>query len=135
VYEINLEDEFSAAHFLKLYDGSWEPRHGHRFKVTVTMSSKRLDRIGVVADFEWLRPALKKTLAEFHEKSLNDHPDFKNPHLNTSVENIARIIYDRLAPAVPVGHARITRVTVWETPDANASYCPEEKGLVRRKKK
>ena len=129
--EITVEVEFSAAHFLKLYDGSWEQKHGHLFRVAVTMRSKKLDSIGVVVDFEWLKPALKKTLAEFHEKSFNDHPDFKNARQNTSTENIAKIVHDRLAPTVPRGPARITRVTVWETPDASASYVPEEKGLVR----
>lgn len=126
MFEITVEDEFSAAHFLKLYDGSWEPRHGHRFKVAVTMRSKELDSIGVVTDFERLKPALKKTLAEFHERSFNEHPDFKSPFTNTSTENIARIIHDRLTAGLPAGPARITRVTVWETPDASASYYPDE---------
>ena len=125
MFEITVEEEFSAAHFLKLYDGSWEPKHGHRFKVAVTMQSKQLDSIGVVTDFEWLKPALKKTLSEFDEKSFNDHPDFKKPFVNTSTENIAKILHDRLAAGLPKGPARITRVTVWETPDASATYLPE----------
>ena len=106
MFEITVEDHFSAGHFLKLYDGSWEPRHGHRFKVAVTMRSGELDSIGVVTDFEWLKPALKKTLAEFHEKSFNDHPDFKGSRKNPSTENIARIIHDRLVSGIPAGPAR-----------------------------
>ena len=122
MFEITVEDEFSAAHFLKLYDGSWEPKHGHRFKVAVTMRSKELDSMGVVVDFEWLKQALKKILAEFNEKSLNEHPFFKNPFLNTSTENIAKTIHDRLKPQLPENQAVITKVTVWETPDASASF-------------
>ena len=122
MFEVTVEDEFSAVHYLKLYDGSWEPRHGHQFKVAVTAHSETLDPMGVVIDFEWLKPALKKTLAEFHEKSFNERPEFRSQ--NSSVENIAKLIYDRLTPTVPKGGARIAKVTVWETPDAQASYIP-----------
>ncbi len=125
MFEIIVEEEFSAVHYLKLYDGTFEPKHGHRFKVAVTMRSKKLDSMGVVVDFEWLKPALKKTLVEFDEKSFNDHRDFKTPFLNTSTENIAKIIHDRLKSQLPATEATITKVTVWETPDAQASYLPE----------
>ena len=123
MFEVTVEDEFSAAHFLKLYDGSWEPRHGHNWKVAVTARSEGLDSIGVVVDFEMLRPALKKVLNEFNETSFNDHPDFKDK-MNTSTENIAKIIYDRLSKMVNSGNAKIVKVSVWETPDAQASYIP-----------
>ena len=123
MYEVLVEDEFSAAHFLKLYDGSWEKRHGHDWKVAVVLRSEKLDSIGVVADFEMIKPALKETLAEFDKISFNEHPDFKGK-VNTSTENIAKIIYDRLSKRIHSDNAKIARVSVWETPDAQASYIP-----------
>ncbi len=126
MFEVTVEEEFSAVHYLKLYDGSWEPRHGHQFKVAVTARSRALDSMGVVVDFEWLKPALKSILSEFHEKSFNDAPAFKAPFVNTSVENIAKLIHDRLSASVPASDACIARVTVWETPDACASYIADE---------
>ena len=122
MYEIEVQDEFSAAHFLKLYDGSWEHRHGHNWKVAVVARSEGLDSIGVVVDFEALKPALKKVLAEFNETSFNEHPHFKT--VNPSTENIARLIYERLQKALPAETALVTKVTVCETPDACASYLP-----------
>lgn len=122
MYEVEVHDEFSAAHFLKLYDGSWEKRHGHNWKVSVVMRSQRLDSMGVVVDFEALKPSLKKVLAEFSHISINDHPDFKEGRLNPSTENIARLIHDRLRAALQPTQASIVKVTVWETPDASASY-------------
>ena len=122
MYEIEVHDEFSAAHFLKLYDGSWERRHGHNWKVSVVMRSEKLDSMGVVVDFEALRPSLKKVLAEFHERSFNEHPDFKNEALNPSTENIAKMIYQRLSENFKSVNAKIIKVTVWETPGASASY-------------
>ncbi len=122
MYEVVVEDEFSAAHFLKLYDGSWEHRHGHNWKVAVVMQSERLDSMGVVVDFESLKPNLKKVLAEFNEISLNDHPDFSGGKLNPSTENIAKMIYQRLVRGFKSDNAKIVKVTVWETPDACASF-------------
>jgi len=125
MFEVTVEDEFSAAHFLKLYDGSWEHRHGHTWKVAVVMQAEKLDSMGVVVDFEQLKPNLKKTLSEFHETSFNEHPDFKNGKLNPSTENIARLICTRLEKKIESQNAKIVKVTVWETPDASASYYPE----------
>lgn len=122
MYEIVVEDEFSAAHFLKLYDGSWEPRHGHNWKVAVTAHAEKLDSMGVVMDFEIVKPALKEVLGKFQYTSINDHPRFKDKTVNSSTENIARLIYDELSKKVKSSTARIVKVTVWETPDACASY-------------
>ena len=123
MYEVEVRDEFSAAHFIKLYDGSWEPRHGHNWKVAVLVRAERLDSIGVVVDFEALKQNLKKILKEFTEIAFNDHPDFKGEKLNPSTENIAKVIYERLDKTMKSENsARIIKVTVWETDDASASY-------------
>lgn len=125
MFEITVESSFSAAHYLKLYDGSWESRHGHLFRVAATLSSRALDSIGVVADFEWLKPALQDVLSEFHEKSFNDHPEFGQGRLNPSTENIAKLIYQRLRERTSPKGYRLCRIQVWETPDASASYGEE----------
>ena len=123
MYEIIVEDSFSAAHFLKLYDGTWEHRHGHDWKVAVRAEAEKLDSMGVVMDFERLKPTLKEALSKLHLTSLNDHPRFKKG-INSSTENIARLIYDELSKKIKSKTARITKVTVWETLDACASYVP-----------
>ncbi len=122
MYEIVIEDEFSAAHALKLYDGSWEHRHGHNWKVAVKAEAQALDSMGVVMDFEMVKPALREVLSTLHLTSLNEHPRFKNTGVNSSTENIARLIYEELRLRVKSTSARISKVTVWETPDACASY-------------
>lgn len=123
MFEVVVEGEFSAAHSLKLYDGSWEPRHGHDFRVAVTVRSEKLDSMAVVVDFEMLKPELKRVLGEFNEIFINNHPDFKDGKLNPSTENIALCICEKLS-ARWKSPARIAKVTVWETPDAYASYVP-----------
>ena len=79
--------------------------------------------MGVVVDFEALKPALKKILGEFHETSFNNHPEFQNARKNPSTEHIAKLIYDRLSAGFKSPNAQIVKVTVFETPDACASYC------------
>ena len=123
MFEIEVTDEFSAAHFLKLYDGTFEPRHGHNWKVAVLMRAEKLDDMEVVADFEALKPALKNVLSEFNFKLFNEHPDFLEGKLNPSTENIARIIYERLGKKIVSKNAKLAKVTVWETANASASYC------------
>lgn len=121
MFQVEVDSEFSAVHSLKLYDGTYEPRHGHDFKVRVLMESEGLDPIGVVTDFEALKPLLKNVLAEFHEISINEHPDFREK-LNPSTENIAKVIGVRLKSKFRSPTVRLKKVTVWETPDASASY-------------
>ena len=125
MYEIVVESEFSAAHFLRLYDGSWEPRHGHDWRVAVTARASKLDPMGVVADFETLKPSLRRVLGELSEISINDHPAFRDGKANPSTENIARVICEKLSAVFRSDNARIVQVTVWETPDACASYIPD----------
>lgn len=121
MYEIALEGSFSAAHALRLYDSSMEPRHGHDFKVRVVLGADTLDTIGVVADFEELKPVLTRTLSAYNGKDLNQHPDFHQPDWNPSTENIARRIYGHLGRELAHSRAKLRSVTVWETPDASAT--------------
>ena len=78
--------------------------------------------MGVAADFEAVKPALKKVLSEFDKRSVNDHPDFKGEKLNPSAENVAKWIFDRLSDNYRSANAKFAKVTVWETPEASASY-------------
>ncbi len=122
MYEIEIKDSFQASHFLKLQKDSWENPHKHQWIVAVTVRSRKLDPIGVVADFEELKPLLKDVLADFNQKTFNHHPEFRKKKLNPSTENIAKVIYDRLKKSFRSKHAKIVKVTVWETPDASASF-------------
>lgn len=55
-----------------------------------------------------------------HTHLNHDVPEFAS--LNPSVENIARVCFDRLAPAIRSAGAELTRVTVWETEKTSCSY-------------
>ncbi len=118
-YLIRSTRRFSAAHALKLYDGSLEPVHGHNWKVTVTVSAEKLDAIGVVMDFHELERLIDLIVQPMHNRHLNDLPAFAS--LNPSAENVAVHLTQTLR--LPAGISLRT-VEVWETDDNSAVVEP-----------
>ena len=110
---------FSAAHALKLYDGSLEPVHGHNWRVRVTVSAERLDSMGVVMDFHQLEHLLDGIIGPLHNRHLNETEPFATR--NPSAENVAAYIGEQLRlPAV----VKLTSVEVFETDENSAVYLP-----------
>ena len=106
-YRVCFISTFSAAHFLRHYEGKCKRLHGHNYKVEVYLVSEKLEN-GMVADFNELKNIVEETLEEFDHFSLNDLPYFKEEE--TTAENIARVIYDLLKPKIPM----LEKVRVWE---------------------
>jgi len=106
---------FSAAHALKLYDGSLEPVHGHNWKVTVTVAGAKLDAIGVVMDFHELERLIDVIVLPLHNHHLNELPAFAT--LNPSAEHVALYISQTLR--LPAGISLVS-VEVWETDENSA---------------
>lgn len=121
-FEITTTRGFSAAHQLRLYDGSLEPVHGHNWRVKVTASAAALDRIGVVMDFHELERLVDSILAPMHNRHLNEVAPFSS-ELNPSAENVALHVARSLGSRLPDG-VRLTRVEVWETDENSAVYHP-----------
>ena len=116
-FEITTTRTFSAAHQLRLYDGSLEPLHGHNWRVKVVVVAPRLDAIGVVMDFHELERLVDAIILPLHNSSLNDAPAFKE--LNPSAENVAVHVFRMLG--LP-GDVVLSSVEVWET-DTNSAVC------------
>src|SRR2546421_5919674 len=116
-FEITTTREFSAAHQLKLYDGSLEPLHGHNWRVKVMVAAEKLDPIGVVMDFHELERLVDAIIAPMHNRHLNELPAFAS--LNPSAENVALHIGSSLR--LPMG-GRVESVQGWETPENSAVY-------------
>ena len=120
-FSITSSREFAAAHQLRLYDGSWEPLHGHNWKVEVAVSAAQLDAIGVVMDFHELERLLDVVLAPARNRNLNDLEPFRS--MNPSAENVALHVGRSLAGALPAG-VSLVHVRVWETENNCAVYHP-----------
>lgn len=117
-FEIRTARTFSAAHQLRLYDGTLEPLHGHNWRVEVTVAAAKLDSIGVVMDFHELERLIDQIIGPMHNTHLNQLAAFAE--INPSAENVALHIAQALHLPASV---RLIRVEVWETEENSAAWC------------
>ena len=120
MYEITITRSFSAAHVLKDIGGRCEGLHGHNFDVEVSLAAVDLNKEGLLIDFRILKGWTDEILDCLDHKHLNDLPYFKDK--NPSAENLARFIYDRISDKVKLKNIDVSRVTVWESEKARATY-------------
>ena len=109
---------FSGAHAIRLAEGRCERRHGHDWRVRVTVGAGALDPLGLVVDFAALKAAAKAILAPWELRDLNETPPFDA--LNPTAEQIARLLFEGLVQRLEDGRLFVERVEVWETPRSRA---------------
>ncbi|MGA2146789.1 MAG: 6-carboxytetrahydropterin synthase QueD [Bryobacteraceae bacterium] len=121
MFEVTIEESFSAGHALRNYHGKCENVHGHNYRCQVTLTGEELDEIGLLVDFVALKKAVHAVIDRLDHQWLNDLPPFDK--LNPSAENIARYIHDEVKTGlqIPAG-VRIESVKLWETDTCSATY-------------
>jgi len=120
MYELTVKSEFSAAHALRGYEGNCANVHGHNWSVELTVRSETLTPIGLAVDFRELKSVLRETLVELDHRNLNEIPPFDQ--LSPSSENIAKWLFDRMAPAVERLAGQLAAVRVAENDNCSVSY-------------
>lgn len=118
MFEIVVRQHFNAAHALRGYPGKCANIHGHNFWVESIIRGAELDALGILIDFKDVKAWLNEILDEFDHTLLNDHPAFAE--VNPSSENIAKYIYERLAPRV--APHELVQVKLEETDSYAAIY-------------
>jgi len=116
MYSLKVQGVFSSAHNLRGYKGKCEDLHGHNWIVEIVIKSAKLDTIGMVLDFKYLKKKLGLVLEEMDHRYLNKLVYFKKN--NPTSENIAKYIYKKLIKQVPL----LSSVTVWENSISAAVY-------------
>jgi 6-pyruvoyltetrahydropterin/6-carboxytetrahydropterin synthase len=122
MFQVSVDETFSAGHALRGYKGKCENVHGHNYKVRIILEGPGLDSVGLLYDFTNLKRILREIVGGVDHKFLNDQAPFDA--INPSAENLAKFFYDEISrqmDAMP-GGARIARVTVWETDTTSATY-------------
>ncbi len=119
MYVLSVKKRFSAAHLLNNYQGKCANLHGHTWLVEIHISGKGLDSRGMLVDFGYLKTQLGNLVGSFDHGFLNDLPEFKD--INPTAENIARLLFNGMKDKLPA-HLSVDAVTVWESPDAAATY-------------
>jgi 6-pyruvoyltetrahydropterin/6-carboxytetrahydropterin synthase len=110
MWTIKVSRRFSAAHQIHGMGGKCEGVHGHNYRVEVEISTKKLKKPGMIADFTDVGKKLESILPD--HKMLNQVYES-----NPTSENLARQFYDEMQQFYAV-----SRVTVWETDDSCAVY-------------
>jgi 6-pyruvoyltetrahydropterin/6-carboxytetrahydropterin synthase len=124
--------EFSAAHRLHAAELSEKENHeifgrcnnanghGHNYELEVTVFGEPDSHGRVISISELQKIVNSRVVDVFDHKHLNlDCPEFSK--LNPTVENIAKIIYEKLATSFS-SRAKLRRVRVWETPKTCCEY-------------
>jgi 6-pyruvoyltetrahydropterin/6-carboxytetrahydropterin synthase len=112
MFDLSIETQFSAAHQLRGYKGKCEALHGHNWRVQVTVSSDKLNDIGMVIDFHELKAITSEATASLDHAFLNEV--FPFTEINPSSENMAKWIYEAIRKKIEENGCNMSSVTVWE---------------------
>ena len=126
MFEVRVEADFAAAHFLKDYNGKCGNLHGHNYKVFAHVRGNYLNKGGMLLDFSKLKDALRKTCKILDHTNLNDFPFFNQ---NPSAEKIALFIFENIKKELNESkdiqkEPFLYAVDVFETETSRARYCP-----------
>jgi 6-pyruvoyltetrahydropterin/6-carboxytetrahydropterin synthase len=127
-FAITITDTFSAAHALRLPDGTFEPVHGHDWCVQVTVAADDLDAMETVMDFHVLEHLLDTILQPWRNQDLNRCEPFGGPspavlRINPSAERVAEHIAHALQGELQ-DRVTLESVSVEEAPGCVALYRP-----------
>ena len=133
MYEVRVEADFSAAHFLRDYNGKCENLHGHNYKVYAYVKGEILNEGGMLLDFTFLKGALREVCKTLDHTNLNDIEEFDQ---NPSAERISFYIYREICrllkeKKVDISYekgkktAYLSAVSVFETETSKATYSVE----------
>ncbi|MGC9444031.1 MAG: 6-pyruvoyl trahydropterin synthase family protein [Candidatus Methanospirareceae archaeon] len=124
MYEIGLEAEFEARHYLVGDFGSETHLHKHHYRVRVTVAGEELGADGTLYDIAKLQGWLRAILSTLEAQTLNAVPGLQG--MNPTVEHLSRYLHERFTEKLGAdrGSDRIkgVKVTVWESPTAFATY-------------
>lgn len=125
MFEVRVNTDFAAAHFLKDYHGKCENLHGHNYDVYAHVRGDNLDEGGMLLDFTELKKVLREICGNLDHKNLNDFEIFQQ---NPSAERIAKYIFDGIIEKIPQlkktdgKEAHLWAVDVFETKTSRARY-------------
>jgi len=124
-FSVTVRDHMMIAHSLRgAVFGPARQLHGATYVVDATFSREELDVDGIVIDIAVAADTLHQVLGELTHRNLDDDPALAG--LNTTTEQLCRLVADRLAGRIAsgvtgVGPTGLT-VTLHESHVAWASY-------------
>ena len=124
MFELTINVNFEAAHYINNYPGKCSRLHGHNWKVEVNIYGNKLDELGMLIDFHDLKAAVNKIMLTLDHYCLNEIEPFCR--INPTAENIAKYIYEQLIETVEFDqNVKLRSVRVWESLNSAAAYSQE----------
>lgn len=142
--------KFSAAHFTLFADREAELLHGHNYRVTVEMSGGELDELGLLADLESAKRVLRQLCGRLDNRTLlpaasprlavareagavevrlgertyrfPEADVLVLPLANTSIELLARLVWDEMAAHLQGTRVEALAVSVEESAGQRCFY-------------
>jgi 6-pyruvoyltetrahydropterin/6-carboxytetrahydropterin synthase len=142
--------KFSAAHFTLFPGGGAELLHGHNYRIEVEMSGRGLDEEGLLVDIEGFKRVLRSRCARLDSLTLlpaeSPRLDWQRadgsvevrcgervyrfpaddvlllPLVNTSIELLARMLWEELAPHLAGSRVETLAVSVEESAGQRCWY-------------
>lgn len=114
--ELRKSFQFEAAHLLPYLPESHKCRrlHGHSFRAEIVVAGECDEKLGWLMDYADITSAFKPLWEQLDHRYLNEVPGLENP----TSENLARWIWERLQPRLPL----LTEVIVAETCTARCVF-------------
>ena len=114
--ELRKTFQFEAAHLLPHLPESHKCRrlHGHSFQTEIVVAGACDPKLGWLMDYAEITRVFQPLWEKLDHRYLNEVPGLENP----TSENLARWIWDRLKPRLPL----LTEVVVAETCTAQCVY-------------
>ena len=143
--------KFACAHFTIFGDGRAELLHGHNYQVQVELSGSEVDEEGLLVDIDAFKRALRSRCARLDSRTLlpSESPRLGwrreegdaievrfgtrsyrlpaedvvlLPLVNTSIELLARLLWQELAPELRGSHVETMALAVEETAGQRCWY-------------
>jgi 6-pyruvoyltetrahydropterin/6-carboxytetrahydropterin synthase len=110
---LDVEFYFAAAHRLPRYEGPCFRLHGHNYQMFVAVEGEVDPKTGMIFDFGVLKQVVQE-----HVMSRVDHRNLNDVLDNPTAENIARWVWETLAPHLP----GLCEIRLYEIPDCCVTY-------------
>ncbi len=126
--------DFSASHYCAspalsaadneaLFGNESRPRgHGHNFVLEVTVAGEVDPLHGMIMDLKELKQIINHEVVEVYDHRFLNHEVPPFDRVVPTPENIARDIWQRLAPRVNRDGRRLHAIRLYETPDLFVDY-------------
>lgn len=121
MFRLEKEFKFEAAHRLPHHGGKCRRLHGHSWRGRLVVEGESLhtagSSTGMLVDFDVLKRSVKDVVEhKLDHHYLNETLDLESP----TSEEIARWVYDRLKPSLPL----LVAVIIEETCTSRCEYRP-----------